>query len=133
MDHFGIEKASFMGLSMGAMTGMGLALDHADRFDRMVLADGRADAPDPFRNMWDERIAAVEAGGLEAIAEGTLASWFTEDWRAANPKALAEVRAMVVANDPAGYIACCKALKELDYLRLLGACYRAFPLYWWVE
>ncbi len=36
MDHFGIDKASYMGLSMGGMTGMGLALNHPDRFDRII-------------------------------------------------------------------------------------------------
>ncbi|WP_341860825.1 3-oxoadipate enol-lactonase [Gymnodinialimonas sp. 57CJ19] len=119
MDALEIETAAFMGLSMGGMTGMGLAVDHADRITRVVCADGRADAPPPFQAMWDGRIAAVEEGGLEAIVEGTLASWFTEDWRNANPARLAEIRAMVLANDPQGYIACCHALKGLDCLRHL--------------
>lgn len=119
MDALDIDRAAFMGLSMGGMTGMGLAVDHADRITRVVCADGRADAPDPFRDMWDSRIAAVKAGGLDAIVEGTLASWLTEDWRTANPDRLAEVRAMVLANDPEGYIACCNALKGLDCLRRL--------------
>ncbi|QXT41087.1 3-oxoadipate enol-lactonase [Gymnodinialimonas ceratoperidinii] len=119
MDALEIEKAAFMGLSMGGMTGMGLAVDHADRITRVVCADGRADAPPPFKEMWDGRIAAVEQGGLEAIVEGTLASWFTEDWRNANTERLAQVREMVLSNDPQGYIACCHALKELDCLRRL--------------
>ncbi len=120
MDAKGIERAAFMGLSMGGMTGLGLAIHHADRVSHVVCADGRADAPEPFRAMWDLRIAAVEGGGLEAIAEGTLATWFTEDWRQANPDALADVRAMVVENNPEGYIACCRALQGLDYFRHLG-------------
>ncbi len=120
MGHFDVAQAGFMGLSMGGMTGMGLAIDHADRFTRVICADGRADAPPPFRAMWDDRIGKVETGGLEAIADGTVASWLTEPWRQANPDRTAQVRAMVVANDPAGYIACCLALKELDYLRRLG-------------
>lgn len=120
MDAHGIEKASLMGLSKGGMTGLGLAIDHADRFDRIVCADGRADAPEPFRNMWDERIAKVEADGLQGIVDGTLASWLTEDWRAANPDEVAKIRAMVLANDPEGYIACCRGLQGLDYLRRLG-------------
>ena len=120
MDAYGIETASFMGLSMGGMTGLGLAIHHADRIERVVCADGRADAPEPFRAMWDQRIAAVEAGGLEAIADGTLASWFTEDWREANPDAAAGIRAMVTSNDPEGYIACCHALKRLNFLSSLG-------------
>lgn len=120
MDHFGIGTAAFMGLSMGGMTGLGLAIDHGDRVSRVICADGRADAPEPFRAMWDQRIEKVETGGLAAIADGTLASWLTEDWRDANPSRVAAIRDMVLANDPEGYIACCLALKELDYLRRLG-------------
>lgn len=119
LDAFGIEKAAFMGLSMGGMTGLGLAVDHADRVDRVVCADGRADAPEGFRKMWDERMAKVNAGGLEAIADGTLQSWFTAPWRDANPDRAAEVRRMILSNDPQGYVNCCLALKELDYLRRL--------------
>lgn len=51
MDAYEIETAAFMGLSMGGMTGLGLALEHADRVTRVVCADGRADAPEPFRAM----------------------------------------------------------------------------------
>ena len=120
MDHYGIEQAAYMGLSMGAMCGMGLALSHGDRFTQMILADGRADAPDGFRNMWDDRIAKVQADGLAGIVEGTLNSWLTEDWRNANPGALEQVRQMVLGNDPNGYIGCCRALQGLDYLRQLG-------------
>lgn len=120
MDAAEIEKAAFMGLSMGGMTGLGLALDHRDRIARVVCADGRADAPPAFRDMWDGRIAAVEGGGLDAIVDGTLASWLTEEWRDANPDALGKVRRMVLGNDAVGYVNCCLALKRLDYLRRLG-------------
>ncbi len=119
LDHLGIEQSAFMGLSMGGMTGLGLAIEHGDRVSRVVCADGRADAPEGFRTMWDERIAKVEAGGLEAIVDGTLASWLTEDWRLANPDRVSAVKKMVLGNNPQGYIACCLALKELDYLRRL--------------
>ena len=70
--------------------------------------------------MWEQRIAAVEAGGLEAIADGTLTSWLTEEYRDTHPDVVSRVRAMVTANDPQGYIACCRALQGLDYFRRLG-------------
>lgn len=120
MDAMEIETASFMGLSMGGMTGLGLSLHASDRITRVVCADGRADAPEPFRAMWDQRIGLVDAGGLEAIADGTLATWLTEDWRTAHPQETAAVRAMITGTDPAGYVACCRALQGLDYLRHLG-------------
>lgn len=120
MDAMGIETAGFMGLSMGGMTGLGLSLAHADRFDKIICADARADAPAPFLAMWDQRIGLVEEGGLEAIADGTLATWLTEDWRNAHPAETAAVRNMVTSNDAAGYVACCRALQGLDFLKDLG-------------
>lgn len=121
MDHYGIEQADFIGLSMGAMTGMGLALAHSDRFGRMVLADGRSVATDNYRAMWDQRIATIEEGGVEAVGDGSIAMWLTEGWRNAHPVETAAARAMIVATDPQGYIASCHALRELDYLKDLGS------------
>lgn len=120
LDRFEIDRTAFMGLSMGGMTGLGLAISHPNRLSRVVCADGRADAPEGFRAMWDERIAKVEAGGLAAIVDSTLASWLTENWRASHPEETLSIRNMILSNDSKGYAACCHALKELDYLRHLG-------------
>ena len=120
MDHHGIETAVWLGLSMGAMTGMGLALTHPHRFSRMVLADARADMPPENRPMWDDRIAAVGAKGLEAVVVGSLAMWVADDWRRANPDRLIGLSEMLTANDPKGYIACCQAVRGVDYLKDLG-------------
>lgn len=120
MDAHGIERADWMGLSMGMMTGAGLGIHHGARVGKLVLADGRADAPAPFRAMWDARIEAVQKGGVDAIADATLALWFTGAWRAADPERTAQLRAMIVATDPAGYIACCQAIKTLDYFKDLN-------------
>ncbi|MEO0830244.1 MAG: alpha/beta fold hydrolase, partial [Pseudomonadota bacterium] len=103
MDAHEIKQAAFMGLSMGGMTGLGLALDHPARVSRVICADGRADAPGPFRAMWDQRMAAVTENGLAGIVDGTLATWFTEAWREANPDKLAEVRSVVVGKDRCGW------------------------------
>ncbi|WP_164730562.1 3-oxoadipate enol-lactonase [Pelagibacterium montanilacus] len=120
MDHYGIEKADWLGLSMGAMTGMGLAIHHPDRFGKMILADGRAVATDGYKAMWDQRVQAIGEGGLEAVVEGSLGLWLTESWRKANPEATDACRAMILATPPEGYIASCYALRELDYLKDLG-------------
>lgn len=120
MDEHEIDHADYMGLSMGLMTGLGLGIHHGDRFGRLVLCDGRADAPEGFRAMWDQRIAAIEAGGVEAIADTVIGTWLTEDWRAMHTERTAEIRAMMVATPKAGYLACCRCLKTLDYIGDLG-------------
>lgn len=121
MDHYGIDKTDFIGLSMGGMTGMGLALSHPNRFGCMILADARSVATDAYRAMWDQRIATIKNSGIEPVAEASLGLWFTDEWRAANPEATEAARAMIAATHPQGYIASCHALRELDYLKDLGS------------
>ena len=45
MDDLEINKAHYVGLSLGGMTGFGLALNHAQRFHQFIICDARADAP----------------------------------------------------------------------------------------
>ncbi|MHB2166378.1 3-oxoadipate enol-lactonase [Alsobacter sp. R-9] len=121
MDRFDIRHATFMGLSLGGMTALGLALAHPGRFERIVCCDARADAPPAFQASWVERLAAVDAGGLAAIVEGTMERWFAADWRSANPAMLQRFRDEFVATPVAGYRGCVGAIRTLDYLRSLGS------------
>ncbi|MBL4646394.1 MAG: 3-oxoadipate enol-lactonase [Rhizobiales bacterium] len=120
MDRFDIKKTSFMGLSMGGGIGIGLALEHPDRIERIICADGRCVMSEPAQAAWDERIARVEKGGLETIVESSLAAWLTPEWHSAHPDQLLDVAKMILSNDPKGYIACCHAIKNIDYYRHLG-------------
>src|SRR5262249_19544791 len=81
MAHFGIETASFVGLSLGGMIGMTLALDHPDRIDRLVCCDARSDMPPVAAQGWDERIEAVRTGGVAAILTGTIERWLMPETR----------------------------------------------------
>lgn len=119
MDKLGIETARFMGLSKGGMTGLGLAITYPERIERVVCADGRSDAPPPFRAMWDDRIGKVEENGMAGIVEGTMATWFTPDWIEANPQAVGQIQRMILSHEPEGYISNCRALQGLDYYRHL--------------
>jgi 3-oxoadipate enol-lactonase len=119
-DALRIERSHFVGLSIGGMTGIGLALDHPDRLLSLAACDCRADAPEFFRNMWDQRQAIVDAKGLEGIVEPTIATWFSEAARAANPALIERVRAMIRGASHEGYLGCGDALKRLDYKRRLS-------------
>jgi 3-oxoadipate enol-lactonase len=120
LDHFGVDKADYMGLSMGGMTGLGVALNHPSRVNRLICADARADAPEAFVKSWDDRVAAARANGMEALWPGTSERWFTEAWRNANPDEFARVRDMFLRTTVEGYAGCAAALKGLDYLKSLG-------------
>jgi 3-oxoadipate enol-lactonase len=121
MDHFRIGKASFMGLSLGGMTGLGLAINHGSRFERIICCDARADAPPAFVGGWDERKAAVQKGGLQSIVSETMRRWFVERWRETNKDHLARFEHVFIATTVEGYQACASALRSLDYLKDLGS------------
>ena len=121
MDELGIDTARFMGLSLGGMTGLALALEHPGRFDRVTCCDARADAPDGYRAMWDANIALAEADGMAAVAEATLPRWFSDSYREdpANAPSLESVREMILTTDAKGYILAARCLQGLDYLKSL--------------
>lgn len=113
LDHVGAGQADVMGLSLGGMTALGLGLHHPGRVRRLVVCDARADAPEPFRASWDDRIATVREAGMETLVEGTLARWFTP--RAPQP-ARDRAAAMIRSTPPAGYAGCARAIQGLDHL-----------------
>lgn len=121
MDHFGIAAADVLGLSMGGMTALGLAIEHPGRVKRVICCDGRADAIPPYVASWDDRIAAIrESGGMAGVVAFTIERWFTPSFRERHPETVRAATAMILATNPEGYIACAAALKQLDYKRSLG-------------
>jgi 3-oxoadipate enol-lactonase len=117
MDHAGIKRAHFCGLSMGGMTGMWLAAHHPDRFDRFVLANTAA-LIGPAQ-VWNTRIDTVRRDGMAAIVPGVLDRWFTPAYRAAYPAAIEPVSSMLASTDPNGYIGNCAAVRDADLRDLL--------------
>lgn len=118
-DALGIERSHVLGLSMGGMTGMGLALDHGDRVERLVVADCRADAPPFFVDMWSKRQQTMRERGMAAVAEETLPIWFSEATRAKRPDIVEKGRAMIARTSEPGYLGASTALQRLDYKRRL--------------
>lgn len=120
LDALGVRRTHFVGLSMGGMVGMGLALDHPDRLLSLSVCDARAFAPPEYRDSWTQRAAAVRERGIEAIVEPTLSRWFTPAFATRDPEGPERMKAMIRRTSVEGYAGCAAALRELDYLRRLG-------------
>lgn len=113
-----IDRASYCGLSMGAMTGVWLAMNHPRRFARLALCNGAVFMPP--RSLWDDRIATVGAKGTAGIVDGVIERWFTAGFRAAHKSDVERTAQMVLATDPTGYVGCCAAVRDMDLRDRLG-------------
>lgn len=114
LDALKAGPAVWVGLSLGGMVGQELALARPDLVKALVIANSTSGYDAAGREAWAQRIAAIESGGLEAIADGAMQRWFSESFRAAQPAAVARWRRRVVSNTPAGYIAACHAVAAHD-------------------
>lgn len=112
MDSLGIETAHWCGLSLGGMTGMWLAANAPERIGRLALCNTAAYMPPP--DMWDARIAAATKDGMAAVAQTTVERWLTEGFREAKPGVAERTLEMILATPPAGYAACCAAIRDMD-------------------
>ncbi len=113
LDHLGLERVHFCGLSMGGITGMWLGLHHANRLNRLILCNTAAYIGPPEN--WTNRAAAVERDGVGSIA--VVDKWLTPDFAAQQPALVEQLRAMLSATDARGYAANCLAVRDSD-LRL---------------
>jgi len=118
---WGCGPVAWIGLSMGGMVGQGLAVRHPELLRGAVLANTVARYPEAARPTWAARIAAVEQGGMAAVADAVVERYLHADHRAAHPEVAAKLRARLLRTDPAAYVACCHAVANVDWLdRLSG-------------
>ena len=69
-DHWGVSPCVFVGLSVGGMIAQGLAVKRPDLMRAVVLSNTGAKIG--TATLWADRIATVEAKGVEALADGIL-------------------------------------------------------------
>jgi 3-oxoadipate enol-lactonase len=120
LEGLGIERAHWVGLSMGGMIGQAFALAHGQRLARLVLANTTSSYGADGRKMWEARARAVEDGGMAAITDLAMTRYFSDEFRAAQPDVVDRVRRRFLATDPRGYIGCCDAIRDLDFTSQLS-------------
>ena len=78
LDHLGVERASFVGCSMGGAVAIDFVLGFPHRAHALVLvasAVGGYESDEPPPEEWDEIVAADEAGDLQRISELEVRMW----------------------------------------------------------
>lgn len=114
MDELGIDKAHFMGISMGGMIGQTLALEHPERVSSLILCDTACQVPEESLPIWEERIAAARQYGMEALADGTMERWLSPEFQKKYPEVTQKIRDIVVSTPVNGFAGCCRAISRFD-------------------
>ena len=115
LDALGIKSCHWVGLSMGGMIAQAFALRYPGVFASLVLADTTSRYPPEAAGLWADRIAAVNAKGMDAVVEGTLARWFTDGFRRDRRDVCGRIEAMIRATPVAGYAGCCNAIPKINF------------------
>jgi 3-oxoadipate enol-lactonase len=116
----GVEKTHLVGLGLGGGIVQAAAVSHGDRLISLMPVCCRAKMVPEFAAMWHGLIDKVKQDGVESIVEQTAQRWFSEDFKAKNPKVLDEVRAMIRRTSLDGYLGCVGAFLGMSVENDLG-------------
>jgi 3-oxoadipate enol-lactonase len=112
VEHVGARLVVVCGLSVGGQVALALSRLRPDLVAALVLCDTAPKIGDAAS--WNARIAAIEAGGMEAIADTIVTRWFAPGFPRKRPAEYGGYRAMLTRQSPDGYIATCVALGKSD-------------------
>ncbi len=111
MEVVGFRDALVVGLSIGGMVAQGLAVKRLDLVRAVVLSNTGAKIGTP--QMWNDRIAAVEKGGVAALSDAVLERWFPKKFRDSHE--VSAWRHMLERTPVAGYAGCSAAIAGTDF------------------
>ena len=112
LDTLGVKKAHWMGLSKGGAVGQWLLLNAPDRIERAVLANTAAQFG--TADTWNDRLRTLRELGLQGMVDAVIDRWFTKEFQAKAPEAIARIKAAFEKTPADGYAACMAALRDID-------------------
>jgi len=118
-DALAIPQFAFCGLSLGGMIGQWLAAFAPGRLTHVILANTASRYSDP--SILENRIRIVKEQGMAAIADAVLQRFFMARTLEKNPPAVANIRRVLLATNPAGYAGCCAAVRDLNQTAILAS------------
>ena len=120
LDHLGIKKARYLGLSMGGFVGQVVGVTHPERFHCLCLVSTSSDMTGA-REIWDQRIATVSKDGITpAVVDGGVARWLAPEAVKSKPQVVARLRQMIETTPPNGYVGWCEAIRDFKVTSTLA-------------
>jgi 3-oxoadipate enol-lactonase len=118
VDAVAAPAAHIVGLSMGGLVAMWMGINAPGRVTSLVLAHTAARLGTEKR--WTDRIAAVRAGGMQAVADTATSAWFSAGFVERSPATVQRFQRELLATSPEGYAGCCAALRDADLSASIG-------------
>ena len=117
VDHFNWRQVVVAGASMGGCVALATATAYPDRVAGLGLFDTTAgyNAPDK----WEERAAAAETRGLEAMVEFQTTRWFSDAFRVSRKDVVDAAVAVFLANEARCYAQACRMLGMFEVTHAL--------------
>ncbi|WP_254868230.1 alpha/beta fold hydrolase [Corynebacterium sp. Marseille-P4321] len=112
LDAAGVDRFKVVGLSLGGAIAQWLAA-HSGRVDKAVFC-----ATATFlggEEKWAEKTTTAREEGTQALADGMMQNWFTDDFRSQHADVVEWVREMVCSIDDEGYAQNGDALATWDF------------------
>jgi len=113
-DERGLAGAHLAGHSLGGVIAQAFALRHPERTKSVILVSTAACRTPEEREAILALARTVEREGAAFIMEHAMARWFTPEFQAAHPEAIARRKAGVLATDPAAFAAAFRIYAESD-------------------
>lgn len=114
LNELNIQKTHLVGLGLGGAIIQAFAIENSHRVNALIPCCCRAKMVPEFAAMWHKLREAVAKDGVEVIVEPTVQRWFSDEFKAANPTVLQNVRNMIRATTTLGYLGVTAAFLGLD-------------------
>jgi pimeloyl-ACP methyl ester carboxylesterase len=103
-----------IGNGLGGFVALSLAARHGQRFDRAVLIGSAVAFPEEGRTKFRMLADKAEREGMRALADTAMKRMFSDAFIAANPKLIADRKAVYEGIDPGVFAKAAAALAALD-------------------
>ena len=114
LDELNIQKTHLVGLGLGGAIAQAFAIGHSHRVNALAPCCCRAKMVPDFAALWQKLREAVAKDGVEVIVEPTVQRWFSDEFKAANPQVLQNVRNMIRGTTTNGYLGVTAAFMNLN-------------------
>lgn len=114
LDHLGIARCLVAGHSLGGLIAQELALRNPERVSALALLSTACGRSPEEKAKVLARVDLIAGGISGDHFRNSVARWFTDEFRAANPDLIAQYAARNAENDPACYASAYRVLATSD-------------------